>query len=200
MELPGPRATLAGPTFAAWLDSTRRTPRTRLTACGIRCVHCANMSAEPVTDEVARKAERDRRSRSSRSAARSRWTPSVDDFVELACAVSQEPPETVRRLPRLPLVEAALDAPFTCVDGAEECPTRTEQAAVLLERLAQHRPLPDGNERVAFLLMVRFLDANGIAWGSPATDADFTMVERIGAGDERRADVIRWIASRAVAK
>ena len=35
---------------------------------------------------------------------------------------------------------------------------------MLITHLAQNHPLPDGNKRAAFLLMARFLEANGRRW------------------------------------
>lgn len=126
-----------------------------------------------------------------------RWVPSLDDFVDLASFVLATSPEAVRRLPRLPLAESALHAPFAAFGGAEAYPTLTEQAAVLVEHLAQNHPLPDGNKRTAFLTLVRFLDANDAVWGAPDAAVDAAMVERIAAGDTTRSEVVAWIAARS---
>lgn len=71
-----------------------------------------------------------------------------------------------------------------------------EQAAVLIVHLAQNHPLPDGNKRVSFLLMVRFLDANGVEWHPPDLEDDAGTVERIAAGAADRAEVMAWIERR----
>ncbi|MDW5593702.1 Fic family protein [Conexibacter stalactiti] len=65
--------------------------------------------------------------------------------------------------------------------GSDAYPGLIEQAAGRITHLAQNHPLPDGNKRVSFLLMVRFLGANGAAWGEPDIDDDAGTVERIAA-------------------
>lgn len=125
-----------------------------------------------------------------------RWTPSLDDFVDAASFILGADPEAIRRLPRLPLAESAIHAPFASFGGVEAYPTLTEQAAVLLEHLAGNHPLPDGNKRVAFLLAARFLDANGLAWGAPDVACDAGMVERVAAGEASHDEVVAWIERR----
>jgi death on curing protein len=125
-----------------------------------------------------------------------RWTPTLDDFVDLAAVVLDAPEEAIRRLPRLPLAESAIAAPFASFGGADAYPTLTEQAAVLITHLAQNHPLPDGNKRVSFLLMVRFLAANGAEWCAPDVEQDAGTVERIAAGTADRAEVMAWIERR----
>lgn len=125
-----------------------------------------------------------------------RWTPTLDDFVDLAGVVLDAPEEAIRRLPRLSLAESAISAPFGSFGGTDAYPSLIEQAAVLITHLAQNHPLPDGNKRVSFLLMVRFLDANGVAWGALDVEDDAGTVERIAAGTADRAEVIAWIERR----
>jgi death-on-curing protein len=50
---------------------------------------------------------------------------------------------TITRLPRIALAESALHAPFASFGGVEAYPSLVEQAAVLVEHLAKHHPLPD---------------------------------------------------------
>lgn len=105
-------------------------------------------------------------------------------------------PAALERLPRLPLAESALHAPFASFGGTEAYPTTIDQAAVLVRHLSQNHPLPDGNKRVAFLLMARFLDANGLGWGAADPGIDAGMVERIASRDAAQAEVVAWIRSR----
>ncbi len=102
----------------------------------------------------------------------------------------------MERLPRLPLAESALHAPFASFGGTEAYPTTIEQAAALVQHLAQNHPLPDGNKRVAFLLMARFLDANGMSWGTADPDIDTTMVERIASSAVTHDETVIWIRAR----
>jgi hypothetical protein len=57
--------------------------------------------------------------------------------------------------PSITLAESALHTPFASFSGTEAYPTLVEQAAVLLEHLANNHPLPDA-KRAAFLLTARF--------------------------------------------
>jgi death on curing protein len=52
---------------------------------------------------------------------------------------------------------------------------------------AKNHPLPDGNKRTAFLSMLEFLDANGIALHRTAADPEETvaMIEGVAAGNGR---------------
>jgi death-on-curing protein len=128
-----------------------------------------------------------------------RWTPTLDDFVDLARVVLDASEEAIRRLPRLPLAESAIAAPFASFGGTDAYPTLPEQAAVLIMHLAENHLLPDGNKRVSFLLMVRFLDANGVEWGASDVDDDAGTVEQIAAGAADSSDVVAWIARRTTA-
>lgn len=65
-----------------------------------------------------------------------------------------------------------------------------------MEHLAKNHPLPDANKRAAFLLMARFLDANGLAWGEQDVEIDAGMVERVAAGEASHEEVVRWIRAR----
>ncbi len=105
----------------------------------------------------------------------------------------------MERLPRLSLAESALHAPFASFGGTDAYPTTVEQAAALVQHLAQNHPLPDGNKRAAFLLMARFLDANGIRWGAADPGTDATMVERIASSSALHDQTMIWIRARATA-
>jgi prophage maintenance system killer protein len=64
---------------------------------------------------------------------------------------------------------------------------------VLIEHLARNHPLPDGNKRVSFALMILFLERNGQRWGDPDHDRDVHMVEQIASGQAHRREVLEWI-------
>jgi len=87
-------------------------------------------------------------------------------------------------------------APFASFGGHEAYPTLVEQAAVLIEHLAQNHPLPDANKRAAFLLTARFLEANGLVWGPADVDTDAGLVERIAASEATHQEVVDWIHDR----
>jgi death-on-curing protein len=125
-----------------------------------------------------------------------RWQPSLDDYIDLAAYLLDADRAAVAALPRMGLAESAVHAPFASFGGVEAYPELIEQAAVLLEHLAQNHPLPDENKRAAFLLMARFLDANGLTWGGQDVELDADMVERVAAGEAEHDDVVGWIRTR----
>ena len=98
------------------------------------------------------------------------WRPDLEDYLATARVVLELPYEQLRRLPGLPLAESALAAPFAGLGEEEAYPTLEQKAAVLLERLVRNHPLPDGNKRTAFLLMLLFLERNGRHWGRAGRD------------------------------
>jgi death-on-curing protein len=125
-----------------------------------------------------------------------RWTPSLEDYADLAAYLLGTSRKAVLALPRIELAESALHAPFASFGGEDAYPTPVEQAAVLLQHLVKNHPLPDANKRAAFLLTARFLNANGSAWGPQDTEVDASMIERIAAGEVEHAEVLAWIRRR----
>lgn len=125
-----------------------------------------------------------------------RWTPSLEDYADLAAYLLGTSRKAVLALPRIGLAESALHAPFASFGGENAYPTLLEQAAVLLQHLVKNHPLPDANKRAAFLLTARFLNANGSAWGPQDTEVDASMIERIAAGEVEHAEVLAWIRRR----
>lgn len=127
-----------------------------------------------------------------------RWTSSLDDYLDVVGVVLGSAPEQLLRLPRLDLADSAINAPFASFGGTEAYPDLVDQAAVLVTHLARNHPLPDGNKRAAFLLMARFLDANGRTWKTEDVDADAGTVERIASGEADHDEVVAWIRLRSV--
>lgn len=130
--------------------------------------------------------------------AAERWIPTLEDYVDAASFVLGASRESVRRLPRITLAESAVNAPFASFGGQAAYTDLADQAAVLLAHLVENHPLPDGNKRAAFLLMARFLDANGLAWKAQDVEVDAGMVERVAAGDVSHEGVVAWIGQRTV--
>ena len=125
-----------------------------------------------------------------------RWQPSLEDYIDIATYLLDADHAAIAGLPRLALAESALHAPFASFGGIEAYPTLVEQAAVLLEHLVKNHPLPDANKRAAFLLTARFLDANGLEWGSQDVETDASLIERVAAGQATHEEVVAWIRDR----
>lgn len=73
--------------------------------------------------------------------------PALGDFCETAAQVLGTTPEQIARLPNIGVAESALAAPQGGFGDYEAYLRLEEKAAILLERLARHHPLPDGNKR-----------------------------------------------------
>ena len=125
------------------------------------------------------------------------WVPSIDDFVAAAAVVLDVSEDVIRRLPRVPLAESALAAPFAGIGEDDVYPELADKAAVLIDRLARNHPLPDGNKRLALAMAILFLERNGRRWGAEAIDRDAGMVERIASGQATLEEIRRWIEERA---
>ena len=125
-----------------------------------------------------------------------RWQPSLEDYIDIATYLLDADHAAIAGLPRLALAESALHTPFASFGGVEAYPTLVEQAAVLLEHLVKNHPLPDANKRAAFLLTARFLDANGLEWGSQDVKTDASLIERVAAGQATHEEVVAWIRDR----
>ncbi|MFI1187739.1 type II toxin-antitoxin system death-on-curing family toxin [Streptomyces californicus] len=79
------------------------------------------------------------------------------------------------------LLESAAHRPSAVMVGEEAYPDLIDKAAVLLQSLACHRPLRDGNQRTAWLACVTFLAMNGVDL-RPDIDAAERLVTDVATG------------------
>ena len=79
------------------------------------------------------------------------------------------------------LLDMAAARPRSTVLGEDAYPSLELKAAALLHSIARYRPLVDGNERLAWLATVVFLDLNG-ARPDVSHDAAFDLVMEVAAG------------------
>lgn len=128
------------------------------------------------------------------------WAPDLEDYLATAKVVLDIPYEQLRRLPRLALAESALAVPFAGFAGEEAYPELEQKAAVLVERLVGNHPLPDGNKRVAFLVMLQFLQRNGVTWGEADVSDDGETVRRLAAGEIGAAEIEDWVRRRTAGR
>lgn len=79
------------------------------------------------------------------------------------------------------LVQTALAAPFAGFGTVELFPTFEAKAAIYCARLVSYHPLPDGNKRTAYDVMIEFVERNGRLWTHPPGGLDETasMIERL---------------------
>jgi death-on-curing protein len=98
------------------------------------------------------------------------------------------------------LVQSALAAPFAGFGDVELFPTFEAKAAIYCARLVAYHPLPDGNKRTAYDVMIEFVERNGRTWTHPAVGLNETaeMIERL-AGEPpvlSEEDFRAWVAQR----
>jgi death on curing protein len=71
--------------------------------------------------------------------------------------------------------------------------TVTEEAAALMESLANNHPFLDGNKRVAFAAAHTFLLVNGFDLAVDSASAFDFLIRSISAGEFRFARILKWI-------
>ena len=69
----------------------------------------------------------------------------------------------------------------------------SEQAAALLQGLANNHAFIDGNKRIAFATMAIFLKLNGRPLRATADDAEAFLVERVIGGSASVDEIAGWI-------
>lgn len=96
------------------------------------------------------------------------------------------------------LAESALAAPFAGYGDFEAYPTLADKAAIYASRIARNHPLPDGNKRTAYDVMVEFIERNGCTFEHPTEGlmATAEMMERLAAQTVSEEEFRVWVAER----
>jgi death-on-curing protein len=115
------------------------------------------------------------------------------DYLLIAEEVLGVPAETIAGWPGIGLAESALSAPAMGFAAVEFYPDPIDKAAVLCVRLARNHPLPDGNQRVAYLALVEFLARNEIEWAPPSVEETVVMIEGGAAGRVAEREFAEWL-------
>ena len=90
------------------------------------------------------------------------------------------------------LLNSALQSVYQTYDGKELYPTKQEKAARLCFALISNHAFLDGNKRIGVLVMLSFLDINGIH----LTYTDDELVDLglgVASGKYFAQDVLNWI-------
>lgn len=120
----------------------------------------------------------------------------IEDFLLAAEAVLGIDAERLARTARIELAESALAAPFASFEGHEFYVHPIQKAAVLASRIMRNHALPDGNKRVALVMMRNYLSDQGFRLEASATEID--RVFRAVAAREMPEDRFElWAFSRA---
>lgn len=93
------------------------------------------------------------------------------------------------------LLESALAAAFQTFGGKVLHATKEEKAAALGHALISNHAFVDGNKRIGMLVMLSFLETNGVPLR--ATDADIAAAGlAVAAGEMDRKGLLDWILAR----
>lgn len=91
------------------------------------------------------------------------------DFLLIAEFHSGVDAHQLARMPRVvALAESALAAPFAGYGEVALHPTLVGEATIYASRIVRYHPLPDGNKRAAYDVMVEFIERNAHAQGAVA--------------------------------
>ena len=96
------------------------------------------------------------------------------------------------------LAESALAAPFAGYGDFEAYPTLADKAAIYASRIARNHPLPDGNKRTSYDVMLEFIERNGCTFEHPPEGLTATaeMMERLAAQTVSEEEFRVWVAER----
>ncbi len=118
----------------------------------------------------------------------------LEDFLLAAQAVLGVDASELLHVTKIPLAESALAAPFASFGGHDFYEHPIQRAAILASRIMRNHPLPDGNKRVALILMDIYLAEHGLT--QTATQADRDRTFRAVAAREMSEDhFIVWLQS-----
>ncbi|HEV7528194.1 MAG TPA: Fic family protein [Solirubrobacteraceae bacterium] len=118
----------------------------------------------------------------------------IDEFLLAAEAVLGMDADRLARVTKIPGAESALAAPFASFDGHDFYEQPVQRAAVLASRIMRNHPLPDGNKRVALILMELYLENEGLHLTAAPVDIDHVFRAVAGrAMDE--TDFCAWLAA-----
>jgi death on curing protein len=119
----------------------------------------------------------------------------LEQFLLVAEQVLGIDAERLARATKVSLAESALAAPFASFEGQDFYDGPVERASILASRIMRNHPLPDGNKRVALVLMQIYLLEHG--WRLTAAPEDIDRMFRAVAGRQQsEQDLCAWLTSR----
>lgn len=100
------------------------------------------------------------------------------------------------------LAESALAAPFAGYGDFELHPTFVGKAATYASRIVRNHPLPDGNKRTAYDVMIEFVERNGHGFEHPAGGLMETAeaIEKLTAELMTEDEFQGWLAHRIIGR
>lgn len=95
-------------------------------------------------------------------------------------------------IPDFNLLDSALNSCFQTFDGKELYPTKEEKAAILGYSLISNHAFVDGNKRIGLLVMLSFLEINGIKLSMQNQDL-IDLGLGIASGQIKYPELLKWI-------
>ena len=90
------------------------------------------------------------------------------------------------------LLDSALESAYQTFGGAELYPTVEEKGARIGYSLISNHAFIDGNKRIGMLVMLTFLEVNGMRL-HPTVDGIFKTGLAVAAGEMSYEDLLLWI-------
>jgi death-on-curing protein len=120
---------------------------------------------------------------------------SIEQFLLAAESILGIDADRLKSATKLGSAESALAAPFATYGGHDFYPHPIKRAAVLASRIVRNHPLPDGNKRVALLLMDLYLEEQG--WRITCSQTELAIaIEALAAGKNSEDYFHMWLISR----
>ncbi|HEX4188963.1 MAG TPA: type II toxin-antitoxin system death-on-curing family toxin [Solirubrobacteraceae bacterium] len=119
----------------------------------------------------------------------------IEHFLLVAESVLGIDADRLTRITKLPLAESALGAPFAGVADQQFYEHPVQQAAILASRIIRNHPLPDGNKRVAFILMSLYLEEHGFELVASPDEID-RIFRAVAARHHSEDYFVAWLCSR----
>ena len=92
----------------------------------------------------------------------------------------------------LDLLDSALESAFQTFDGAELYPTKEEKGARIGYALISNHAFVDGNKRIGMLVMMTFLEVNGIRL-RPTSEEVVRAGLGVASGAMEYEELLAWI-------
>ena len=117
--------------------------------------------------------------------------PTVAEALSVAASLLDVVPSVLATDHTVHLLDSALHAPQATFGGEDLVVGLLEKAATLAFHISRNHPLPDGNKRLAWMMMNVFLELNGhtlerdtaraicLMWSVAASEADVDAIVRV---------------------
>jgi death on curing protein len=116
-------------------------------------------------------------------------------FLQVAERILDIDADRLKNVTKIGSAESAIAAPFASFGGHDFYEHPVQRAAILASRIMRNHPLPDGNKRVALILMEHHLEDQGLR--CTASDIEIDRVFRAVAASEMNEDYFHvWLLSR----